>query len=354
MTTLFDPLKAGAFSLKNRVVLAPLTRCRASAGRVPNDMMLEYYVQRASAGLMLTEATSVTPMGVGYPDTPGIWSEEQVAGWKKITDAVHAAGGTILLQLWHVGRISDPIYLDGKLPVAPSAIAPKGHVSLVRPKKEYVTPRALELSEIPGVIADYRRGAENAKRAGFDGVEVHGANGYLLDQFLQDKTNKRTDAYGGSIENRARLMLEVVDVCIEVWGADRVGLHLAPRGDSQDMGDSNPLETFGYVATEVGKRKIAFICTREYQGPDSISPELKKRFGGVLIANEKFTKETAQAAIEAGTVDAVAFGKVFIANPDLPLRFKLDAPLNPPDPDSFYGGTEKGYTDYPALESQNA
>lgn len=354
MTSLLDPLKAGAFSLKNRVVLAPLTRCRASAGRVPNDLMREYYVQRASAGLIISEATAVTPMGVGYPDTPGIWSEEQVAGWKKITDAVHAAGGTILLQLWHVGRISDPIYLDGKLPVAPSAIAPKGHVSLIRPKKEYVTPRALELSEIPGVIADYRRGAENAKRAGFDGVEVHGANGYLLDQFLQDKTNTRTDAYGGPIENRARLMLEVVDAAIEVWGADRVGLHLAPRGDSQDMGDSNPLETFGYVATEVGKRKIAFICTREYQGPDSISPELKKRFGGVLIGNEKFTKETAEAAINAGTVDAVAFGKTFIANPDLPLRFKLNAPLNTPDPESFYGGTEKGYVDYPALESQNA
>lgn len=354
MTSLLDPLKAGAFSLKNRVVLAPLTRCRASAGRVPNDLMREYYVQRASAGLMLTEATSVTPMGVGYPDTPGIWSEEQVAGWKKITDAVHAAGGTILLQLWHVGRISDPIYLDGKLPVAPSAIAPKGHVSLVRPKKEYVTPRALELSEIPGVIADYRRGAENAKRAGFDGVEVHGANGYLLDQFLQDNTNRRTDAYGGPIENRARLMLEVVDAAIDVWGADRVGLHLAPRGDSHDMGDSNPLETFGYVATEVGKRKIAFICTREYQGPDSISPELKKRFGGVFIGNEKYTKETAEAAVNAGTVDAVAFGKTFIANPDLPLRFKLNAPLNTPDPESFYGGTEKGYVDYPALESQSA
>lgn len=354
MTSLLDPLKAGAFSLKNRVVLAPLTRCRASAGRVPNDLMREYYVQRASAGLMLTEATSVTPMGVGYPDTPGIWSEEQVAGWKKITDAVHAAGGTILLQLWHVGRISDPIYLDGKLPVAPSAIAPKGHVSLVRPKKEYVTPRALELSEIPGVIADYRRGAENAKRAGFDGVEVHGANGYLLDQFLQDNTNRRTDAYGGPIENRARLMLEVVDAAIDVWGADRVGLHLAPRSDSHDMGDSNPVETFGYVATEVGKRKIAFICTREYQGPDSISPELKKRFGGVFIGNEKYTKETAEAAINAGTVDAVAFGKTFIANPDLPLRFKLNAPLNTPDPESFYGGTEKGYVDYPALESQSA
>jgi 2,4-dienoyl-CoA reductase-like NADH-dependent reductase (Old Yellow Enzyme family) len=354
MTSLFDPLQAGAFAMKNRVVLAPLTRCRASAGRVPNDMMREYYVQRASAGLMLTEATSVSPMGVGYPDTPGIWSDEQVAGWRKITDAVHAAGGTILLQLWHVGRISDPIYLDGKLPVAPSAIAAEGHVSLVRPMKDFVTPRALELSEIPGVIADYRRGAENAKRAGFDGVEVHGANGYLLDQFLQDSSNKRTDAYGGSIANRARLMLEVVDVCIEVWGADRVGLHLAPRGDSHSMGDSNPVETFGYVATEVGKRGIAFICTREHQGPGAIGPGLKKRFGGVLIGNEKFTKDSAEAAIRAGQVDAVAFGKEFIANPDLPERFKLSGPLNKPDPSTFYGGTEKGYTDYPALERQNA
>ncbi|MET0431314.1 MAG: alkene reductase [Hyphomicrobium sp.] len=349
MTSLFTPLNAGAFSLKNRVVLAPLTRCRASAGRVPNDLMREYYVQRASAGLMLTEATSVTPMGVGYPDTPGIWSDAQVEGWKKITDAVHGAGGTILLQLWHVGRISDPLYLDGALPVAPSAIAAGGHVSLVRPLKDFVTPRALELSEIPGILADYRRGAENAKRAGFDGVEVHGANGYLLDQFLQDSTNKRTDEYGGPIENRARLMLEVVDQAIEVWGADRVGLHLAPRGDSHTMGDSDPLATFGYVASEVGKRKIAFICTREYQGPDAISPELKKVFGGVFIGNEKFTKDSAEAAINAGTIDAVAFGKQFIANPDLPERFRLDAPLNPPDPASFYGGTEKGYTDYPAL-----
>jgi 2,4-dienoyl-CoA reductase-like NADH-dependent reductase (Old Yellow Enzyme family) len=223
----------------------------------------------------------------------------------------------------------------------------------VRPMKEFVTPRALELSEIPGIIADYRHGAENAKRAGFDGVEVHGANGYLLDQFLQDSTNKRTDEYGGPIENRARLMLEVVDVCIEVWGADRVGLHLAPRGDSHDMGDSNPLETFGYVATEVGKRKIAFICAREHEGSDWISPELKKRFGGVFIGNEKFTKATAEDVINVGSVDAVAFGKTFIANPDLPLRFKLDAPLNTPDSSSFYGGTEKGYLDYPALEPES-
>jgi 2,4-dienoyl-CoA reductase-like NADH-dependent reductase (Old Yellow Enzyme family) len=349
MTSLFDPLQAGAFTLKNRIVLAPLTRCRSSAGRVPNDLMREYYVQRASAGLMLSEATSVSAMGVGYPDTPGIWSEEQVAGWKRITEAVHAAGGTMLLQLWHVGRISDPEYLGGALPLAPSAIAAKGHVSLMRPKRDYVVPRALELSEIPGIVAEYRRGAENAKRAGFDGVEVHGANGYLLDQFLQDSTNKRTDAYGGSIENRARLMLEAVDACIEVWGADRVGLHLAPRCDTHTMGDSNPLATFGYVAEQTGKRKIAFLCTREHQGPDAISPELKKIFGGVLIANEAFTKATAEAAIASGDADAVAFGKLFIANPDLPERFKLNVPLNEPDPSTFYAQGPKGYTDYPRM-----
>jgi 2,4-dienoyl-CoA reductase-like NADH-dependent reductase (Old Yellow Enzyme family) len=349
MTSLFDPLQAGAFALKNRVVLAPLTRCRSSAGRVPNDLMREYYVQRASAGLILSEATSVSAMGVGYPDTPGIWSEEQVAGWKRITEAVHAAGGTMLLQLWHVGRISDPEYLGGALPLAPSAIAARGHVSLMRPKRDYVVPRALELSEIPGIVAEYRRGAENAKRAGFDGVEVHGANGYLLDQFLQDGTNKRTDAYGGPIENRARLMLEAVDACIEVWGADRVGLHLAPRGDSHTMSDSNPLATFGYVAEQMGKRKLAFLCTREHQGPDAISPELKKLFGGVLIANEAFTKETAEAAIESGQADAVAFGKPFIANPDLPERFRLNAPLNAQDPSTCYAQGPKGYTDYPRM-----
>jgi len=349
MTSLFDPLQAGAFTLENRIVLAPLTRCRSSAGRVPNDLMREYYVQRASAGLILSEATSVSAMGVGYPDTPGIWSEEQVAGWKRITEAVHAAGGTMLLQLWHVGRISDPEYLGGALPLAPSAIAAKGHVSLMRPKRDYVVPRALELSEIPGIVAEYRRGAENAKRAGFDGVEVHGANGYLLDQFLQDGTNKRADAYGGPIENRARLMLEAVDACIEVWGADRVGLHLAPRGDSHTMSDSNPLATFGYVAEQMGKRKLAFLCTREHQGPDAISPELKKLFGGVLIANEAFTKETAEAAIESGQADAVAFGKPFIANPDLPERFRLNAPLNAQDPSTFYAQGPKGYTDYPRM-----
>jgi len=215
MTTLFDPIKVGGLELPNRIIMAPLTRSRAlGAGRVPNALMAEYYVQRASAGLILSEATSVTPMGVGYADTPGIWSDEQVEGWKQVTDAVHDAGGRIFLQLWHVGRISDPLFLDGELPVAPSAIQPQGHVSLVRPVKPYVTPRALALEEIPGIVAAYRKGAENAKKTGFDGVEIHGANGYLLDQFLQDSTNQRTDAYGGSIENRARLMLEVTDACI--------------------------------------------------------------------------------------------------------------------------------------------
>ncbi|MEQ1652267.1 MAG: alkene reductase [Hyphomicrobium sp.] len=354
MTVLSQPLKAGAFTLKNRVVLAPLTRCRASAGRVPNALMRDYYVQRATAGLMLSEATSVAPMGVGYPDTPGIWSDAQVAGWKDITDAVHKAGGTMLLQLWHVGRVSHPSYLDGALPVAPSAIAPQGHVSLVRPKADYVVPRALELDEIPGIVDQYRQGAINAKRAGFDGVEVHGANGYLLDQFLQDSTNTRSDHYGGSLENRARLMLEVVDAAIEVWGADRVGLHLAPRGDAHTMGDSNPRATFGYVAREMGKRKIAFLCAREYSGADSLGPTLKEQFGGVFIANEKFTKDSAEAAITAGRADAVAFGQLFIANPDLPARFASGAAFNTPDPATFYASGPKGYTDYPALETVDA
>lgn len=276
MTTLFDPIKIGALELPNRIIMAPLTRARAiGEGRVPNELMAEYYVQRASAGLILSEATSVTPMGVGYADTPGIWSDEQVAGWKKVTKAVHAAGGRIVLQLWHVGRISDPVFLDGAAPVAPSAIKPAGTVSLVRPKREYATPRALETAEIAEVVAAYRKGAENAKLAGFDGVEIHGANGYLLDQFLQDSTNQRTDEYGGSIENRARLMLEVTDACIDVWGADRVGMHLAPRRDAHDMGDSTPAETFGYVARELGKRGIAFIFAREAVGEDSLGPLLK-------------------------------------------------------------------------------
>jgi hypothetical protein len=299
--------------------------------------------------MILSEATSVDPMGVGYPDTPGIWSDEQVTGWRQVTDAVHRMGGTILLQLWHVGRISDPLYLEGALPVAPSAIRPAGSVSLVRPKKVFVTPRALNRDEIPGVIAAFRKGAENAQRAGFDGVEVHGANGYLLDQFLQDKTNTRTDDYGGPIERRARLMIDVVDACIGVWGAGRVGLHLAPRGDAHDMGDSDPLATFGHVAEQMKARGIAFLCARESLGPNRIGPQLKKAFGGVYIANEGFTAESAQDVLDADEADAVAFGKIFIANPDLPQRFAVSAPLNEPQPETFYAKGPHGYTDYPAL-----
>jgi len=350
MTTLFTPIKVGDLELPNRVIMAPLTRSRAvGGGRVPNALMAEYYVQRASAGLILSEATAVTPQGVGYADTPGIWSDEQVAGWKLITDAVHKAGGLIFLQLWHVGRISHPMFLNGELPVAPSAIQPSGHVSIVRPQVEYATPRALDLAEIPGIVAAYRKGAENAKLAGFDGVEVHGANGYLLDQFLQSTTNLRADIYGGSIENRARLMLEVTDACIAVWGASRVGMHLAPRGDAHDLGDADPVATFGYVATELGKRGIAFICSRESVGDNRIGPLLKKAFGGVYIANEKIDKETAEQVIASGEADAVAFGTWFISNPDLPRRLKDNAPLNPARPETFYSPTAEGYTDYPAL-----
>ncbi len=349
MPSLFDPLTVGDLHLPNRILMAPLTRCRCDPGRVPNALMAEYYVQRASAGLILSEATSVDPMGVGYPDTPGIWSDAQVAGWRKITTAVHAAGGRMLLQLWHVGRVSDPVYLDGRQPVGPSAVRPAGHVSLVKPQKPYDVPRALDRDELPGVIAAYRKGAENAKAAGFDGVEIHGANGYLLDQFLQTGTNQRTDDYGGPIQNRARLMLEVTDACVAVWGPGRVGMHLAPRGNTQGIADADPAATWGYVATELGRRKIAFLASREQQSPGWLGPQLKRQFGGVYIANEKFTQASADAVIAAGDADAVLFGVPFIANPDLPRRFREHAPLNDPRPDTFYAPGATGYTDYPAL-----
>src|SRR5450830_1720834 len=338
MATIFDSIKLGDLELPNRIIMAPLTRCRADEGRVPNALMAEYYVQRASAGLILSEATSVTPMGVGYPDTPGIWSNDQVRGWANVTKAIHAAGGRIFLQLWHVGRVSHPSYLNGELPVAPSAIQPKGHVSLVRPLSDYPTPRALETAEIADIVDAYRVGAE-----------IHGANGYLLDQFLQSSTNQRTDNYGGSVENRARLLLEVTDAVIEVWGAGRVGMHLAPRADSHDMGDENLSETFTYVARELGKRGIAFICSREKEAGDSLGPQLKAAFGGPYIANERFTKDSANAWLSSGKADAVAFGVPFIANPDLPARLKADAPLNEAHPETFYAKGPVGYIDYPTL-----
>jgi 2,4-dienoyl-CoA reductase-like NADH-dependent reductase (Old Yellow Enzyme family) len=349
MTTLFDPLVVGDLHLPNRVIMAPLTRSRAGDERVPNALMAEYYVQRASAGLIISEATAISPQGVGYAATPGIWSSAQVAGWRLVTDAVHRAGGRIVLQLWHVGRISHPSFLHGAAPVAPSAIAPRGNVSLIRPPTPFVVPRALTRSELPGIIADYRRGAENAQRAGFDGVELHGANGYLLDQFLQDGSNHRTDDYGGTVANRARLMLEAVDAAIAVWGPGRVGLHLAPRGDSHDIRDSNRLATFGYVAEQAKLRRLAFLCVREHDGAGRIGPQLRRIFGGAYIANERYTGASAARAVAAGDVDAVAFGKAFIANPDLPRRLREGAPLNAPDVTTFYAPGATGYTDYPAL-----
>ena len=351
MSTLFDPLQAGDLQLRSRIIMAPLTRSRASQGRIPNDLMREYYVQRASAGLILTEATAVTPMGVGYSDTPGIWSEEQIVGWRTITDAVHEAGGMIVCQLWHVGRLSHPDFLEGQTPIAPSALAVEGQIRVPSGHKPYPVPRALETDEIPGIIETYRQGAYNAQTAGFDGVEIHGANGYLPDQFLRDSTNKRTDRYGGSVENRARFLMEVTDAAISVWGAGRVGVHLSPRAlDHHSIDDSDPAMTFGYVAHALGERRIAFLFTREsVDGGTRYSPEIKQLFGGVLIANEEFTPEQAEHVIESGEADAVSWGKLFLSNPDLPTRIAQGGPFNTPNPDTFYVPGATGYTDYPAL-----
>jgi len=347
---LFSPFQLGPLSLPNRTVMAPMRRHRAGPGNVPGPLNATYYAQRASAGLIVSEATQVSPQGLGYPGTPGIHSAEQVAGWRLVTDAVHRAGGRIFLQLWHVGRISHPsLQPGGALPVAPSAIAPSGQAWTLDGMKPYVTPHALEAAEIAEIVEDFRRGARNARQAAFDGVELHGANGYLVDQFLRDGANRRTDGYGGTIENRARLMLEVTDAVVSVWGSGRVGVHIAPRADAHDMGDSDLPATFGYVARELGRRKIAFLCARESATAPRLGPTLKKEFGGVFVANEGFDKAGAEAVIGAGEAAAVAFGKLFIANPDLPQRFALGAPLNRWNSDTFYSEGPAGYTDYPAL-----
>ena len=353
--TLFTPLQLGALELPNRVLMAPLTRARAvdtntPDDRIPNDLMRDYYVQRASAGLIFSEATCISPISVGYVNTPGIWSDAQVDGWRKIVAAVHAAGGRMVSQLWHVGRISHSSFLNGQLPVAPSALAASGHVSLLRPQVAYETPRALTSEEIRETVEDYRRAAQNAKEAGFDGIEIHAANGYLLDQFLRDKSNIRTDEYGGSLENRARLLLEVVDAATDIWGADRVGVHLSPRNEAgHTQEDSDPAATFTYVAQKLGERKIAFLFVRESQEEPRVVPAMKRAFGGPLIANQQMDKATAEKLLQSGEADAIAWGVQFIANPDLPRRLELDAPLNAPDPGTFYGGDAHGYTDYPFL-----
>lgn len=351
MVSLFDPIKLGDIELLNRIIMAPMTRARASEGRMPNDLMRMYYCQRASAGLIVAEATSVSPQGVGYAHTPGIWSRAQVDAWRTITEAVHAKGGRIVLQLWHVGRVSDPEFLNGQIPVAPSAIACEGMVSHLSPERPFVVPRALRSEEIADIVDDFSVAAQNALSAGFDGVEIHGANGYLIDQFLHDGSNTRTDAYGGSIENRARFLLEIVDACVAIWGGGRVGVHLSPRGGLHGMKDSDPARLFSYVACELDRRDIAFLFLRESPASDSLLPMIKCQFGGAIIANEHFDFPTAQTTLSKGMADAVSFGKAFLSNPDLPLRLQLRAPLNGWDPGSFYTQGPKGYTDYPFLKS---
>ncbi len=354
---LFSPYKLDDLELPNRMVMAPLTRNRAGEGNVPGQLNATYYVQRASAGLIISEATQVCPEGLGYPATPGIHSPEQVAGWKLVTDAVHQHGGRIFLQLWHVGRISHPdLQPDGALPVAPSAIAPKGEATTYEGMKPFVTPRALETAEIPSIIEQYRQGAKNALEAGFDGVEIHGANGYLLDQFLRDGTNQRTDEYGGSIENRARLLLEVTQAVTEVWGTARVGVRLSPSGTFNDMHDSDPLATFSYTAEALNRFGLAYLHLIEvveadlrHGGMEVPTSFLRDHFTGTLIVNSGYDLDRSNAVLSSHKADLVAFGTLFIANPDLPQRFAVNAPLNPPDPSTFYGGGEKGYTDYPFL-----
>ena len=351
MTDFVSPIQCGELKLKNRVVMAPLTRSRATADRVPTELMAEYYAQRASAGLIIAEATVISEEANGYENTPGLFTDAQVEGWKKVTDAVHAKDGLIVSQLWHVGRVSHPDLLNGETPVSASAVQQTGHVSLLRPKRSYVLPRALEISEIHAITEQFKQAAIRAKEAGFDGVELHAANGYLIDQFLQTKTNLREDEYGGSVENRARFLLEVVDALVEVWGAGRVGVHLAPRGDEHDMGDHDPRETFGYAMEQLGQRQIAFFFTREYLAEDSMSEYLKERSNGVAyIANMKLDRSSALDLLSSEKADAVSFGKAYIANPDLFERLVIDAEMNELKLENMLGtDVAEGYIDYPLL-----
>jgi len=352
---LFTPLQLGPYRLPHRVIMAPMTRCRAGKGGVPQPIMADYYVQRAGAALLISEATQVSPQGTGYPGTPGMYTAEQVAGWRVVTDAVHRAGGLIFAQLWHVGRISHPVYQPGgALPVAPSAIAPRGKVQTPQGLEPYPTPQALETDEIPVIVAQFGKAAENALAAGFDGVELHGANGYLPDQFLRDETNRRTDRYGGSIENRARFHLEVTRALCDVWGAARVGVRLSPSGTFNDMQDSNPRATFGYIITELGQLGLAYLHIMEAMagdlrhGGEALEMSVfRPLFDGVLVTNSGFTLEKSNRYLAEGWADAVAFGTLFLSNPDLPDRLRAGAPLVPADPATFYVGGAKGYVDYP-------
>lgn len=350
---ILNPLKLGQLNFKNRVFMAPMTRSRAPQN-IATDLMAQYYTQRASAGLIISEGTQVSSEGVGYVFTPGIHNSDQVAGWKKVTDAVHAKGGLMFAQLWHVGRVSHPDFQNGKLPLAPSAIGFKGQAFTLQGPRDTVVPKAMSKEEIQKTILDFKCAAENAKAAGFDGVEVHGANGYLPAQFLEDGSNQRTDEYGGSVENRARFISEVVDAVIGVWGPERVSVRLSPRNPFNGMSDSNPEKTYLYVVEQLEKRKVGILHFMEpAKLPDGVKPlvpEVRKKFSGVLVLNTGYTKETAEAAIEQRHADAVSFGTLFISNPDLPKRFELNAELALPDRATYYGGSEKGYTDYPILK----
>jgi N-ethylmaleimide reductase len=356
-TKLFEPFKLGPITLPNRVVMAPLTRNRAvPPGMVPSPLAGDYYGQRASAGLLITEASQVSQQGQGYQDTPGIYSKDQLAGWHKITDRVHANKGRIFIQLWHVGRISHTaLQANGGAPVGPSAIRAKGKTFVGGTFTDISEPRALELNEIPGIIDSFKRAAENALQAGFDGVEVHGANGYLLDQFAKDGANKRNDAYGGSIENRARLMLEVSRAVANIVGPDRTGIRISPVTPANDISDSDPQPLFDHIVDQLEALKLVYIHVIEGAtgGPRDIAPfdytSLRKRFKRAYIANNGYDLELANKVLAANEADLIAFGKPFIANPDLVERLKTGVPLNAPDKATFYGGGAKGYTDYPAL-----
>lgn len=361
MKTLFDPATIGELTLKNRIVMAPLTRMRSKQpGNIPYDMNAQYYAQRASAGLIISEATQISQQGQGYPGTPGIYSEEQVEGWKTVTKSVHDRGGLIFLQLWHVGRIShSSLQPNGLMPVAPSALKPSGKAFTADWKQvDFEVPRALETNEIRRIVEDYILAAENAQRAGFDGVEIHSANGYLLDQFLQSGSNQRTDEYGGSIENRSRLLLDVVDNVVRIWGSGRVGVRLSPYGTFNDMSDSHPVELFSHILEQLDKRLIAYAHLVEPRASgagksDAVAAEVpnaaelfRRKFAGFYISAGGYTPDTAKQAVESNLADAIAFGRLFISNPDLPERIKVGAELNKYNRATFYGGTEKGYTDY--------
>lgn len=358
---LFTPVRVGAYELPNRIVMAPLTRNRATQGNTPHELNALYYEQRSTAGLIVTEATQVSPQGLGYPNTPGIHSPEQVEGWKRVTDAVHHKGGRIFLQLWHVGRISHPsLQPNGELPVAPSAIAPEGMASTFTGEQPYVVPRALETEEIPEIVEQYRQGAKNALKAGFDGVEIHSANGYLLDQFLHDGSNQRSDRYGGSIENRARLLMEVTEAVTGVWGSDKVGIRLSPSGTFGTMSDSNLEALFNYVVTELNRFDLAYLhlvepriqgnVTIEDDGTGLGSKHFRPIYRGTIISAGGYDRELGETVLQADDADLIAYGRLFISNPDLPERLARNLPLNPYDRSTFYGGDERGYTDYPSLE----